>query len=190
MKPVRLAMCVMCLLAIACGREAGLLSANDDAASTPPASVAPAASASPSAGANSDAADKDKNAAGAADEGSNAGGAEGSSAKPSPTWEPKPISNPPAVVASPACVVRGGTEKVTIETAPLADVTYGVSFSDGKNHDLYGVGQADDKGIYVWRFVVPLTAADGKATVLAAASHPEKGGGGATAEFTVASGAC
>jgi hypothetical protein len=78
---------------------------------------------------------------------------------------------------------------VTIQTFPFAQVSYAVSFSDGQNHGLYGSGEADSKGSYVWTFTVPLNASYGRANVIVAASS-EKGGGAAQASFEVRSGPC
>lgn len=78
--------------------------------------------------------------------------------------------------------------RVTITTVAFADVSHAVTFSDGDSHGLYGLGQADERGMYVWAFTVPAAAAPGDARVMAAALHPQRGGGSGMGTFRVVDG--
>lgn len=178
------AVAVCCLVVVSCGRDdrpdrAAQAKASPKATpratggSTVDGSSVPSGQAAPGAGPGSSTA---------------APGGAAPTAKPGSTPTPNP-SKPPKVTASPACVHRGETEKVTIQTFAFAQVSYAVSFSDGNGHGLYGVGRADAKGTYVWTFTVPLNAAYGKANVIVAASS-EQGGGGARTSFEVKNGPC
>lgn len=76
-----------------------------------------------------------------------------------------------------------------MQALPNSDISYAASFKDGKNHNLYGIGQADAGGKFVWTFPIPVDAAYGKATVLVAASSVD-GGGGSSTSFEVAKTGC
>lgn len=98
------------------------------------------------------------------------------------------------IVASvePRCVERPGAVTVTIRTAPLADVAYGASFSDGGHHGQWGLGMADATGTLIWTVSVGADVPDGNAVVAATALNSETGeGGSGEGGFRVASrGAC
>jgi hypothetical protein len=91
----------------------------------------------------------------------------------------------------PSCVRRTEKTTMTVKTEKFADISFGLSYSDGQNHGQYGIARTDAKGLFVKSFVVPLDAAVGDVTVLvagvnAATSH----GGSSQGAFEVASSSC
>lgn len=90
------------------------------------------------------------------------------------------------MTVAPACVRRGDTVTIEIETVPFADIAYGVAFSDGKSHENYGIGRADADGRFTHSFVVPPDAAYGEADVMATAKDDRRRGGSGHATFEVA----
>lgn len=97
-------------------------------------------------------------------------------------------AEPTGVVKSvePRCVERPGTVTITVQTGKLADVSYGVAFSDGEHYNQWGLGQADFEGKYVFRVTVPLDAPEGVATVVVGATNVEGEGGPGSGQFLVA----
>lgn len=102
------------------------------------------------------------------------------------TPEPPSSSGAVEVLVEPSCVEAPGTVDVVVNTYPFADIAYGVAYSDGQNHDAYGIGQANKDGRFQTPVAVPPTAARGEAKVLVAARQIERGGGSAEATFIVA----
>lgn len=79
------------------------------------------------------------------------------------------------VNVSPPCARRGEEVSVNMKTRPVSKTTAAVAFSNRESYGNYTIGNADDQGIWTWRFTVPPTAPFGKATVLASAADSRPG---------------
>lgn len=108
--------------------------------------------------------------------------ANGASEEPS---GPPPAASGIVTSVEPQCPKRLDVVTVRVETYPLADISYATSFADGQNYNLYGLATAGPDGVWVYTFTVPADAAYGDGYVLAAAVHPDRGGGSGTGPFRV-----
>jgi hypothetical protein len=79
------------------------------------------------------------------------------------------------VEVTPLCAERGDKVTVTMRTRPASATTAAVGFSDNQAYGNYTIGNADDHGLWVWRFSVPDEAPYGKATVIASGADRRPG---------------
>jgi len=108
-------------------------------------------------------------------------------ASTTPDMPDGPPADPTGIVRSvkPKCAARTQVIEVTAKTVPLADISYAASFADGQHHGVFGIGQAGVDGTWVLTIPVAPDVAFGDGQVLAAAIHPDGGGGDGKGPFRI-----
>lgn len=85
------------------------------------------------------------------------------------------------VSITPPCVQHGGLLTIRITTRPLSSIAGVLMYADGGG-DAYTVGDADGRGEWEWRVVIPPNAAEGQGQALLSAQDrtPHPSGGAST----------